>query len=206
MPVRTSRNKMSWSGQRPPYTLNPGVHPPGIEHALRIETRLHPPRQCGDAGFLNCRLIGEHWPPARLLESLVIGLRRLIEDTTDDMLDVLIEALQDEEGADPALIEQIKKAKEGKSFEDKVRYAVNVLPPHLRPSGIDPFALLFDVYSEDLHSSSEEECLETADAMRDVLDIIFRQLKTQVKERKVAAEKLKALQARHAQPKRGAPQ
>ena len=80
--------------------------------------------------------------------------RRVIEDTTDEMLDLLGEAME-ATGADPTAREKLKKAKEGTRFEDKVKIAGEVMPVHLRPGGGNPFGDLYELLSAGLHSLTE---------------------------------------------------
>ncbi len=103
--------------------------------------------------------------------------RRLIEDTTDEMLDLLEEAME-ATGAAPEMIEALKKAKGGSRFEDKVKIAGEVLPTNLRPKNVNPFGDLYKLLSIGLHDRTDEECCEIVDAMDDSLKFIYTQLKT----------------------------
>jgi len=103
--------------------------------------------------------------------------RRVIEDTTDEMLDLLEEAMQ-ATGADPGSVAALKQARGGSQFEDKVRIAAEVLPGNLRPNNINPFGDLYKLLSIGLHNLSDEECCEIVDAMDESLKFIYTQLKT----------------------------
>ncbi len=76
--------------------------------------------------------------------------RRVIEDTTDEMLD-LLEKAPVETKADSAAVDRLRKAKDGTRFEDKVHIAAEVMPPHLRPGGVNPFGDLYELLSIGLH-------------------------------------------------------
>jgi hypothetical protein len=103
--------------------------------------------------------------------------RRVIEDTTDEMLDLLEEAMT-ATGADPGALAALKQAKDGTRFEDKVRIAGEVMPANLRPKNVNPFADLYKLLSIGLHDRTDEECCEIVDAMDDSLKFIYTQLKT----------------------------
>ena len=85
-------------------------------------------------------------------------LRRVIENRTNDILDVLSEIAASHEFAGEELA-KIEDAKTSKRFDDKISYAAKLMPPHLRPGGENPIDKLHDLASDGLHSKSEEECI-----------------------------------------------
>lgn len=118
--------------------------------------------------------------------------RRLIEETTDDMLDALTEALR-EAKADPSAIEKVAEAKNSKWFEDKVKLASEVFPEHLRPGGHNPFKLLHSLLSRGVHSYSDDECLDVADDMIWIVEYVFKELKSQGMDRRAYAERMNTI-------------
>src|SRR5205823_9437590 len=90
--------------------------------------------------------------------------RRLIEDTTDEMLD-LLQGSMEETRSDPAAVEALKRAREGARFEDKVKIAGEVIPTPLRPGGVNPFGDLYELLSIGLPDLSDEECCGIVDSM-----------------------------------------
>ena len=121
--------------------------------------------------------------------------RRLVESSTDEMLDLLIEALKVGGENDPT-IEKIIEAKTGKVFEKKVEFAGTVLPQHLRPGGANPFALLHKLLSDGLHARSEEECCEIVDGIDEAMTMIYVTLKHHVREAQGYGEAIRKLQAK----------
>jgi len=121
--------------------------------------------------------------------------RRIVEDTANDMLDLLIDALR-EQKADARLIRRIHAAKKEKVFEKKARIAADALPKNLRPGEVNPFRSLHDQFSKGLHGLTDEECVEIVDRMREDVGIIFKTLKTHVEERKRYKEAVLRVQAR----------
>jgi len=126
--------------------------------------------------------------------------RRLIEDTTNEMLELVATALE-ETGSDEGLVKQVRAAKEGKAYQDKVKFIADVLPRHLRPGDINPFSLLHDLLSEGLHNLSEEQCIEIVDGMNGALTYIYKELKAHAQEQKSYMDGLKVLQAKQAKRK-----
>jgi len=128
--------------------------------------------------------------------------RRLIEDTTDEMLDLLEEAMRTTK-ADPAAIETVQKAKGGTRFEDKVKIAAEVLPAHLKPGGINPFADLYALLSIGLHDLTDEQCCDIVDAMDRSLKFIYTQIKTHAEDAKAYEQAAKSIHDTVAKLKQG---
>jgi hypothetical protein len=126
--------------------------------------------------------------------------RRLVEGSTDEMLDLLVEALKAGDESDPT-IGRVLEAKKGTVFEKKVQFAGTVLPTHLRPGGANPFALLYDLLSEGLHSLDEKECCDIVDGIDEAITMIYVTLKQHVKEAQRYGEAIKKLQVRASKQK-----
>jgi hypothetical protein len=127
--------------------------------------------------------------------------RRLIEETTDEMLDLLEEALV--AAGEAEALKKLKATRAGIHFDQKVKLAADILPTHLRPGGINPFGDLYELLSIGLHGLSDEECCDAVDAMDEALKFIYTRLKTHAEEAKgyVAAvrkisDKVAALKAK----------
>jgi hypothetical protein len=105
-------------------------------------------------------------------------LRRVVENTTDHMLTVLEKAMI-ETRADPAAIQHFREARAGRSFEDKIKLAGEVIPDHLKPGGMNPFGDLHDLLSVGLHALTDEECCDLVDSMDDALQYVYTELKPQ---------------------------
>lgn len=118
--------------------------------------------------------------------------RRVIEDTTDEMLALLEDAMK-ATNADAAAIETLQKARGGKRFEEKVKIAAEVMPAHLRPGGINPFGDLYELVSIGLHDLTDEECCDIVDAMDRSLKFIYTQLKTHAEDAKAYEQAVKKI-------------
>jgi hypothetical protein len=129
-------------------------------------------------------------------------LRRVIEDTTDEMLTFLEEQMV-ATGSDGEAIEKLRAAKAGNRFEDKVELAAKILPTHLRPGGVNPFADLYRLVSIGLHDKSDSECCEIVDAMDAALKVIYTQLKLHADQMKKYVEATKHANQNVAKLERG---
>jgi len=118
--------------------------------------------------------------------------RRLIEDTTDEMLGLLEETMQATKAASAA-IEALQRAKGGKRFEDKVKIAAEVMPTHLRPGGANPFGDLYELLSIGLHDLTDEQCCDIVDAMDKSLKFIYTQLKIHAEDARAYEQAVKSI-------------
>lgn len=104
------------------------------------------------------------------LGSLVYA-RRVVEETTLELLGLLEEAIREAGGNIEPAIAAIKEAREGKTFEDIVRLAANAVPDHLRLGGANPLALLFEPLSDGIHARTDEDAIEIVDGMQQILEL-----------------------------------
>jgi len=162
-------------GQYPPQEIKP---PKALEKALGKHAPLY-------IKGMTCRHnsygIGAH-----------AYFRRLIEETTDDMLDLLANAME-ETGVEKSVIQKVRDAKSEIQYERKIEIAAGVIPDHLRPGGRNPFALLHELLSRGVHTLSDEDCLDLVDGMQQALEFVFKELKIHMEERKIYAEGLRAI-------------
>lgn len=145
-------------GQSPPWTI-------GLEKALERRLGQH----------------GDLFRKGLVCESQGYGIgayayyRRVIEDMIDGLLVDILNLL------DPATAE--KKTKElseirgSKRTIDKIDVVSKLLPQHLMPEGTNPLKLLHDRLSEHIHARSDEDCLEMAVVIREVLVYLVTKLK-----------------------------
>ena len=97
---------------------------------------------------------------------------RRIEDRMNDLLDLVIEtAKASEYEIDVSGIEEIKASKR---FDNKAEFAGKILPPHLKPGGHNPFDILHDLFSEGVHSMTEEDCIDQFDKTKERLSFSSR--------------------------------
>lgn len=100
--------------------------------------------------------------------------RRIVEEVIDDLLGDITELLSgDELGQYQVALEETQKTIVA---ADKIELVKDLLPPILRPDGMNPLGILHSNLSEGLHAESDEICLEYAEATRDILVFLVRQV------------------------------
>jgi len=177
----------SGAGQKPGsiWMMKVGQYPPLHEHIPQeLERRF-------DADDL------EYYQKAIRSRNFSFGLgalsylRRVVENRTDDLLDLIGQALIDA-GADPKVLDQVAEVKRSRRFDEKIDFAAGILPANLKPGGQNPFAALHDLASAGIHRLTEDECLERFDLSRTAFEYVFRQLEI---EKSAAAEFVQAMNA-----------
>lgn len=119
-------------------------------------------------------------------------LRRIIEDTTDTLMDLLRAEKWDEWTAQEQ--EQFEKAQKTYQYSQKIDYAAGkILPANVFANGRDSFTALHDVTSSGLHGKTEPECIEIFDRCNLIFTHTFRTLHQHKQDREEFAAKLLAL-------------
>ena len=122
----------------------------------------------------------EYYKKGLICESQSYGIgafsyyRRIVEEVIDELLAEIAEVITGEEREHYLeALEQTRKMKEARKKIDLVK---DLLPPILRPDGMNPLSILHDVLSQGLHAESDEECIELATTVREVLVFLVNQL------------------------------
>jgi hypothetical protein len=85
-------------------------------------------------------------------------MRRVVEDKTDELIDVVVE-LAKTYGVDAKTVETIAKSKDEIQYEQKVRVAAEVIPHAVRPGGVNPLGQLYKHLSIGVHDKTDDECV-----------------------------------------------
>jgi len=112
-----------------------------------------------------------------------IYYRRVVEDSVSKLIGELRELLVSQ-GADDKLLAKLDKATGNKRMEDRIQIVKDLLPSHLRPNGLNPLGIIYDVVSSGIHRKSEEECIESAYEIRTSLEFLVKSLSTAAEEQK----------------------
>jgi hypothetical protein len=119
-------------------------------------------------------------------------LRRIIEDTTEKLMDLLKEDKWD--GWTTQEREQFENARATYQYSQKISYAARkILPANVFANGRDSFTALHDVTSSGLHGKTEEECIALFDQCNLIFTHSFRVLHQHQQERDDFAAQLAAL-------------
>lgn len=94
--------------------------------------------------------------------------RRVVENQKDQILSELHKAAQ-RLNADEELLDSIVRAKNEKQFTRSINLVKDAIPESLKVNGYNPLKLLHNALSKGVHSLSDQECLEQAQAVRVIL-------------------------------------
>ncbi len=128
-------------------------------------------------------LLGDHqdyYKKGLVCESQGYGIgayayyRRIIEAIIDSLLDSIADLIPESEKQQ--YIEALNKTKETIIAQEKIELVKDLLPEILRPDGMNPLNLLHSTLSEGLHAKTDEECLEIAGSIRDILVFLVNQI------------------------------
>lgn len=119
--------------------------------------------------------------------------RRVIEKIIGQLLTGLQESLSE---TDRQLYgEGLEKARKAKATEKKIELVAEVLPPGLALRGMNPLTALHKALSKGLHAQSDEECLELAATVHQVLLFLVKQITASKEEQRNLTAKMRKLLA-----------
>lgn len=129
------------------------------------------------------RILGAHaeyYKKGLVCESQSYGIgafayyRRIVEEIIDELLESITDLMAGEERE--RYLEALEKVKKTTVTQDKIDLVKDLLPPILRPGGMNPLSTLHSVLSEGLHQESDERCIELAMTVREVLVFLVNQV------------------------------
>lgn len=128
-------------------------------------------------------LLGDHqdyYKKGLVCESQGYGIgayayyRRIIEEIIDSLLDSITDLIPESEKQ--KYLEAFNKTKKTIIAQKKIELVKDLLPEILRPDGMNPLNLLHSTLSEGLHAKTDEECLEIAESIREILVFLVNQI------------------------------
>ncbi|WP_223478767.1 hypothetical protein [Oricola indica] len=128
-------------------------------------------------------LLGEHkdyLASGLILESQGYGIgafayyRRIVEETIDELLSDVGELLAGEEKE--TYLTALSAVRKTRVTAEKIDLVKDLLPPILRPDGMNPLRALHEALSEGLHAQTDENCLTQAMIIRELLVYLATQL------------------------------
>ena len=122
----------------------------------------------------------------------VAYMRRVVENRTNDLLDLIAETLK-AEGASAEEIDKIQEVKKSTVYENKLDVAQKVLPARLIREGSNPIKNLYLVTSQAIHEESEEECIDIFDRARAAFEYVFSELEVERARAENYAKTIRAL-------------
>jgi len=100
--------------------------------------------------------------------------RRITEEIIDELLYSISDLIETEHRAEyQTALEETKKTRVA---QDKIDLVKDLLPTILRPNGMNPLGVLHSELSEGLHADTDENCLEYASHIKDILTFLINQI------------------------------
>ena len=100
--------------------------------------------------------------------------RRITEEIIDELLDSITDLI-DVENREKYL-EALEQTKKTRVTQEKIELIKDLLPSILKPNGANPLGILHSELSAGLHAESDEECLENASHIKDILTFLINQV------------------------------
>jgi len=119
--------------------------------------------------------------------------RRIAEEIIDELIGDIGEIIpaSDREHFEAAF----EKVKNTRQTAEKISLIKDLLPLSLEIEGMNPLGVIYRSLSEGLHSNSDEECLDYAEAVRESLVFLASQVSETKSRRRIFTEKMKHLLA-----------
>jgi hypothetical protein len=119
----------------------------------------------------------------------VAYLRRVVDDNTDNLIDVMVELSRTYDVSEEAIAKLIA-AKSETQYREKLRIASDLVPKALRPGGVNPLGQLYKWTSIGLHNKTDDECIQIFDDLRSDFEYVFKNLYLQAEERLQFAQRI----------------
>ena len=117
--------------------------------------------------------------------------RRIVEEVIDGLLNEITALMSaSERVAYEAALDNTRKTRVA---AEKIDLVKDLLPPILRPSDLNPLRVLHESLSEGLHAEGDEECLDSAAAVREILVFLTTQIASSANSGRTFTESMKAL-------------
>jgi len=100
--------------------------------------------------------------------------RRIVEEIIDELLLEIADLMTDEE--QERYLDTLEQVKTTTVTQDKIDLVKDLLPPILRPDGMNPLSMLHSVLSQGLHGELDEQSIELAMTVREVLIFLVNQV------------------------------
>jgi hypothetical protein len=129
----------------------------------------------------------------------VAYMRRVVENRTNDLLDLIAAALK-AEGIIGERLTEIEETKKSRVYDKKLELAQKLLPKRLIKGGENPIKKVHEVTSEAIHGKAEQECIDIFDSSRVAFEYVFSELEDDRARAEEYAKAIKALKEK-ANPK-----
>lgn len=118
--------------------------------------------------------------------------RRVVENNKERLLDAIIK-VGEKTGVDQAVVAALQEAKKETQFSKAIVDIKDAIPDAIRINGQNPLSLLHGPLSEGIHDKTDEECLELASSVREVLFAMAEQIGEALREKKALDDAIRRL-------------
>jgi len=128
--------------------------------------------------------------------------RRVVEQVIEDLLERVTPLLQGD--ARDQYLAALERTRSAPVVEDKIALVKDLLPPTLRPQGLNPLDTLYRALSEGLHAQhaqTDEQCLELAATISQSLVFLVQELRRSEKAQHKFTDSMRKLLDRRSQSK-----
>ena len=149
------------------------------------------------------KLLGEHaelFKKGLICESQGYGIgaytyyRRIVELIIDELLDSIQNLVPENEKE--KYLKALGATKKTKIATEKIELVKDLLPSILRPNNMNPLSTLHDVLSQGIHEKSDDDCMQTATNIKNVLVFLVNQVISSRESAKEFTESMKTLLAK----------
>lgn len=117
--------------------------------------------------------------------------RRITEEIIDELLDSILDLIDEEHKSE--YIIALEKTKQTRVTQDKIDLVKDLLPPILKPNGMNPLGVLHSELSEGLHAESDQDCLGNANHIKSILTFLINQIIQSKESAREFSESMKTL-------------
>lgn len=117
--------------------------------------------------------------------------RRVVEDIIDELLESILDLVKEEDKDEYK--EKLEEVKQEKIAENKINLVKDLLPESLQVDGVNPLKTLYGVLSDGVHNKTDEECMEEAEAIREILVFLVNQVIRTKKDKQSFTESMKKI-------------
>jgi hypothetical protein len=146
------------------------------------------------------KILGKHSKTFRkglICESQGYGIgafsyyRRITEDIIDELLNSIVDLI--ESNNKEQYLKALEKTKNTRVTQEKIDIVKDLLPSILRPNDMNPLGVLHSELSEGLHAETDENCLENATHIKEILIYLINQIIQSKETAKSFTESMKSL-------------
>ena len=117
--------------------------------------------------------------------------RRITENIIDELLNSVASLIGEEDRE--KYQEALEKVKKTRVTEEKIDLIVDLLPESLQPDGFNPLKSLHSALSDGIHNKSDDDCLEAADTIKEILTYLLEEISRRNDRAKKFTDKMRKL-------------